>query len=569
MATLPRDQCVLEEMLRCVVCLDLYTDPVTLPCGHNFCRHCIRQYWSGSGNGATCPQCRETFRHQPSLKKNHSLDHIVEELRDPRRVGVGEWVGVEGGERVGVGVGEGVVETLPVCDSCPAPVRSQALVSCSVCLLSLCVLHAQQHRDSLVFRGHRLRDIRGGKGQTQTQTQKMNDLLKKIEEGIIERLSLLESLNRATETARLSVEEEKGGCIQALEQLEAGVATLREQLGSLIEKMEGEREKEAGEMRQRLKTEMEELRERGRKLKELQPGDSLQGVQSVSPPPVCQLVSVSLGAVTSALTSITTEFQRLCREELNAAIRPVRVFAFNPVKTALTGLDYVSMYATDVRVDPASAHPCLIVSPDGKSLRTGPRRQPLPPSPYRFDRVYCALAQRGFTKGCHYWEVEVGHKRLWRVGLFRGGISRQGPIPEEGYWVLEGERGQGLKLKGCQRRRGVGGEREGSGGGRGRGSGGVDCRWESLGRGERAEEEEEEGREGKGVTVTVLEGRGPLPSVVGVFLDRDGGTLEFYDSEMEGEPLARLEGCFQSGEPLFPLFCPGMKEDGEWMVIRG
>ncbi|XP_066574617.1 E3 ubiquitin-protein ligase TRIM39-like [Amia ocellicauda] len=209
----------------------------------------------------------------------------------------------------------------------------------------------------------------------------MNDLLKKIEEGIIERLSLLESLNRATETARLSVEEEKGGCIQALEQLEAGVATLREQLGSLIEEMEGEREREAGEMRQRLETEMEELRERGRKLKELQSGDSLQGVQSVSPPPVCQLVSVSLGAVTSALTSITTEFQRLCREELNAAIRPVRVFAFNPVKTALTGLDYVSMYATDVRVDPASAHPCLIVSPDGKSLRTGPRRQPLPPSP--------------------------------------------------------------------------------------------------------------------------------------------------------------------------------------------
>ncbi|XP_066574586.1 E3 ubiquitin/ISG15 ligase TRIM25 isoform X2 [Amia ocellicauda] len=236
MATLPRDQCVLEEILGCVVCLDLYTDPVTLPCGHNFCCHCIWQYWSGSGNGATCPQCRETFRHRPSLKKNHSLDHIVEELRGPRREGKG------------VRVGEVVVETLPVCDSCPAPVKSQVLVSCSVCLLSLCVLHAQQHRDSLVFRGHRLRDIRGGKGQTQTQTQKMNDLLKKIEEGIIERLSLLESLSRATETARLSVEEEKGGCMQALEQLEARVATLREQLGSLIEEMEGgrEREKEGG-----------------------------------------------------------------------------------------------------------------------------------------------------------------------------------------------------------------------------------------------------------------------------------------------------------------------------------
>ncbi|KFW84281.1 Tripartite motif-containing protein 65, partial [Manacus vitellinus] len=35
----------LEEKLVCSICLDLFRVPVTLPCGHNFCKRCISDHW--------------------------------------------------------------------------------------------------------------------------------------------------------------------------------------------------------------------------------------------------------------------------------------------------------------------------------------------------------------------------------------------------------------------------------------------------------------------------------------------------------------------------------------------
>lgn len=45
----------LRAELECSICLDLYQRPVTTPCGHTFCRPCIRQAWRATRR---CPQCR-------------------------------------------------------------------------------------------------------------------------------------------------------------------------------------------------------------------------------------------------------------------------------------------------------------------------------------------------------------------------------------------------------------------------------------------------------------------------------------------------------------------------------
>lgn len=53
------------EDLSCSICLELFSDPVILECGHNFCQACITRYWEElSANGGddvplpTCPECR-------------------------------------------------------------------------------------------------------------------------------------------------------------------------------------------------------------------------------------------------------------------------------------------------------------------------------------------------------------------------------------------------------------------------------------------------------------------------------------------------------------------------------
>ncbi|XP_068120409.1 E3 ubiquitin/ISG15 ligase TRIM25-like [Hyperolius riggenbachi] len=70
----------LSEELECPVCLGVYTDPVSLRCGHNFCRGCIDRVLDsqeGSG-GYSCPECRERFMERPTLQRNIALRNIAE-----------------------------------------------------------------------------------------------------------------------------------------------------------------------------------------------------------------------------------------------------------------------------------------------------------------------------------------------------------------------------------------------------------------------------------------------------------------------------------------------------------
>uniref|UniRef100_A0A8C0GCQ5 Zinc finger protein RFP-like n=1 Tax=Chelonoidis abingdonii TaxID=106734 RepID=A0A8C0GCQ5_CHEAB len=67
----------LQEEATCPVCLEYFTEPVSVECGHNFCRACISQCWEGSDTAPSCPQCRETVQ-QRNLRPNRQLANMVE-----------------------------------------------------------------------------------------------------------------------------------------------------------------------------------------------------------------------------------------------------------------------------------------------------------------------------------------------------------------------------------------------------------------------------------------------------------------------------------------------------------
>jgi hypothetical protein len=57
-----------EDELTCPVCLMLFTDPRTLPCGnsHNVCLECAKGLWQNktnhvAANSITCPVCRANW----------------------------------------------------------------------------------------------------------------------------------------------------------------------------------------------------------------------------------------------------------------------------------------------------------------------------------------------------------------------------------------------------------------------------------------------------------------------------------------------------------------------------
>uniref|UniRef100_A0A8C3HLZ0 Uncharacterized protein n=1 Tax=Chrysemys picta bellii TaxID=8478 RepID=A0A8C3HLZ0_CHRPI len=92
----------------------------------------------------------------------------------------------------------------------------------------------------------------------------------------------------------------------------------------------------------------------------------------------------------------------------------------------------------NVTLDPDTAHPHLILSEDGKSVKWGPARQDVPDNFRRFDPVPCVLGCEGFTSGRHCWEVEVDGSS-WAVGVARESVTRKGGVslePEEGIWAV-------------------------------------------------------------------------------------------------------------------------------------
>ncbi|KAI3364716.1 hypothetical protein L3Q82_011489, partial [Scortum barcoo] len=92
-----------------------------------------------------------------------------------------------------------------------------------------------------------------------------------------------------------------------------------------------------------------------------------------------------------------------------------------------------------LKLDPQTAHPMLELHHGDTVVACGALLRRLPDIPERFSYSYCVLANRGFSSGKHFWEVEVGDKPKWRLGLIKGTTSRKAKLvknPESGVWLI-------------------------------------------------------------------------------------------------------------------------------------
>ncbi|XP_015266565.1 PREDICTED: zinc-binding protein A33-like [Gekko japonicus] len=89
--------------------------------------------------------------------------------------------------------------------------------------------------------------------------------------------------------------------------------------------------------------------------------------------------------------------------------------------------------------DPESAHPNLILSKDLTSVTEREKPYCVSSSSSRFLKCVNVLARQSFESGRHYWEVWVGNKAKWDLGVAAGSIDRRAKVrlcPENGYWAL-------------------------------------------------------------------------------------------------------------------------------------
>uniref|UniRef100_A0A673A475 B30.2/SPRY domain-containing protein n=1 Tax=Sphaeramia orbicularis TaxID=375764 RepID=A0A673A475_9TELE len=69
-----------EDQFLCSICLDVFNDPVSTPCGHNFCKICITEHWRVNAP-CHCPMCKEVFSLKPQLKTNIFISEMVAQFR--------------------------------------------------------------------------------------------------------------------------------------------------------------------------------------------------------------------------------------------------------------------------------------------------------------------------------------------------------------------------------------------------------------------------------------------------------------------------------------------------------
>lgn len=138
-------QRMMEDQVLCPICLEVFRNPVTTACGHNFCMLCLQSFWdhlAAIGEMYYCPQCRETFPTRPRLCKNVILGEMVACFTQAKSQTSGPLWNLAGPTDV-------------PCDFC-SPQKLKSVKSCLQCMASLCEKHLRSHFEDQLFQDHQL-----------------------------------------------------------------------------------------------------------------------------------------------------------------------------------------------------------------------------------------------------------------------------------------------------------------------------------------------------------------------------------------------------------------------------
>ncbi|XP_072312870.1 E3 ubiquitin-protein ligase TRIM39-like [Eucyclogobius newberryi] len=440
-----------EETFWCSICLEVFSEPVSTPCGHNFCKRCITE------GPCTCPLCKRSYDRRPELSINTLLRELLSEAKLDKNKSRSM---------------KDMTFSEVQCDVCSEP-KLKALKSCLVCLSSFCETHLQPHltvsglkRHQLMEPVENLEDMMCPTHQrplelfcgtdekivciTCSVLEHKNHELLSLEEACESRRSSLlhtqaqsqhmveqrrlkvQEIQRCVELSDTEVHRERAVGLQAFTDLMQSVQRRQDRFLEELQEKQSRSHKRAQELVQQLEQEICELEKSSTEAERLSrsqdPLHFLQSCPALTPPAgLKEWSSVSFEPETcegSAARALTELEKHLYKD-------------FNKVFKA--ELKRVKQFVVDVTLDPDTAQPHLVLSEDLKQVHDTDVWKKLPDSPLRFDPWPCVLGKQSFSSGRFYFEVQVKGKTAWDLGVAQESINRKGKFtlsPKNGFWCI-------------------------------------------------------------------------------------------------------------------------------------
>uniref|UniRef100_A0A9J7XRH1 Tripartite motif-containing protein 16-like n=1 Tax=Cyprinus carpio carpio TaxID=630221 RepID=A0A9J7XRH1_CYPCA len=447
---------VFQDEFMCPKCPDLLKDPVTIPCGHSYCKSCITDCWDQEDQTRvySCPQCRQTFSPRPALARNTMLAEVVEKLKKRKRP-------------ADCDAGAGDVQ----CDVCTGK-KYKAFKSCLVCLNSYCQNHLEQHeswfkgkRHSLTdatgrlqemicqkhekllevfcrtdqkcicmlctIDGHKNHDTVSAAAQRTEKQKQLNETQKMFQQRIQQREKDLQQLRETVESQKRSAQTTLEDSERIFTELiRSSIERSCSELIRLITDQEKTAVSRAEGRLERLEQEVNDLRRRDTELEQLSHTQDhiqfLQSFQSLSAPlestdvnddPFSSLFSSD--DLRESVHQLRDKLEDFCKEELKKISDRGTLTNIVP----RTRNDFLR-YSHQLTLDLNTAHKHLRLSENNREITHTYREQSYPDHPDRFDHYRQVLCRESVCGRC-YWEIEWSGTRVF-ISVSYKSISRMG-----------------------------------------------------------------------------------------------------------------------------------------------
>lgn len=419
----------LEELhseLTCPVCLELFRDPVILECGHHFCQKCIIQCWEVKAEElVNCPKCRKVCARK--LRPNSLLCNVVDSVRRARvmdnATGPTTWDtqdSVEDPEEREPGssmssLASSISHWPRMCEDMCEEHEEKLKLYCEDDQLPICLVCGMS-------RDHKTHNVIPINEAFENYRDKLSVALQRVQLQAEDATHFQRQTNE-----KILLIKEKAGDLE--EQVTAEIGRLRdflvEEEQRIKAKLQRQKEDKLNQLDDALTQATEQISQLEKtadelcaKLREEENPEQLKGIKDF------------IGGAESL-------FERPL--EVSVDLQAGEVLGPLQYRTWRKMWSIFQSAMTKVTLDPSTAYPCLWVSECCTSVQVGNIRPNLPNNPERFTRYNIVLGSEGFTSGRHYWEVDVGTKTAWGLGVATASVNRKEEIslcPEDGFWTL-------------------------------------------------------------------------------------------------------------------------------------